>query len=153
MLAVFPEGTTSDGVDLLPFHANLIQAAISAARAGAAGRRCASSTPAPARDSLAPCYIGDDTLLGSLWRTLSGPPITAVVTLRCRAARGWPRPPHLGRRPANGRAGAALHLSLRRRPAARATRACIAGYDAAWSSRKRKSSGPNAASPVAVRPA
>jgi 1-acyl-sn-glycerol-3-phosphate acyltransferase len=32
ILAVFPEGTTSDGVGLLPFHANLIQAAISARR-------------------------------------------------------------------------------------------------------------------------
>src|SRR3569832_1870289 len=31
VLAVFPEGTTSDGRALLPFHANLIQAAISAA--------------------------------------------------------------------------------------------------------------------------
>jgi 1-acyl-sn-glycerol-3-phosphate acyltransferase len=35
-LAVFPEGTTSDGISLLPFHANLIQAAISAG-AGATG--------------------------------------------------------------------------------------------------------------------
>ncbi|MDF3823608.1 lysophospholipid acyltransferase family protein, partial [Leptospira sp. 96542] len=26
VLAVFPEGTTSDGQDLLPFHANLLQA-------------------------------------------------------------------------------------------------------------------------------
>ena len=30
VLAVFPEGTTGDGRTLLPFHANLIQAAISA---------------------------------------------------------------------------------------------------------------------------
>ena len=30
MLAIFPEGTTGDGSVLLPFHANLIQAAISA---------------------------------------------------------------------------------------------------------------------------
>ena len=30
-LAVFPEGTTSDGRDLLPFHANLLQAAIATA--------------------------------------------------------------------------------------------------------------------------
>ena len=30
VVAVFPEGTTSDGTALLPFHANLIQAAISA---------------------------------------------------------------------------------------------------------------------------
>jgi 1-acyl-sn-glycerol-3-phosphate acyltransferase len=30
ILAVFPEGTTSNGIDLLPFHANLIQSAVSA---------------------------------------------------------------------------------------------------------------------------
>ena len=28
VLAIIPEGTTSDGVSLLPFHANLLQAAI-----------------------------------------------------------------------------------------------------------------------------
>mgnify|MGYP001011222979 CR=1 FL=1 len=33
VLAVFPEGTTSDGVSLLPFHANLLQAAIATATA------------------------------------------------------------------------------------------------------------------------
>ena len=37
IVAVFPEGTTSDGRGLLPFHANLLQAAI------AAGRRCSRS--------------------------------------------------------------------------------------------------------------
>ena len=30
MLAVFPEGTTGDGITLKPFHANLTQAAIAA---------------------------------------------------------------------------------------------------------------------------
>jgi hypothetical protein len=30
VLAVFPEGTTSDGTGMLPFHANLLQAALSA---------------------------------------------------------------------------------------------------------------------------
>ena len=29
--------------------------------------------------SFAPCYIGDDTLIGSMWRTLKAPGITAVV--------------------------------------------------------------------------
>jgi 1-acyl-sn-glycerol-3-phosphate acyltransferase len=29
--------------------------------------------------TLAPCYIGDDTLVASVWRTLTAPPITAVV--------------------------------------------------------------------------
>ncbi len=78
VVAVFPEGTTSDGRTLLPFHANLIQAAIEAdapvqpmslqfvdARSGA--------------PTFAPCYIGDDTLLGSVWRTLCAEPITARV--------------------------------------------------------------------------
>jgi 1-acyl-sn-glycerol-3-phosphate acyltransferase len=30
--------------------------------------------------SLAPCYIDDDTLLQSLWRTLKAPPLCAVVS-------------------------------------------------------------------------
>jgi len=79
VVAVFPEGTTSDGLTLLPFHANLIQAAISA--------------PSPVmpvalqfidrrdgRMSTAPMYIGDQTLLESVWRTLTTPGLRAVVT-------------------------------------------------------------------------
>jgi 1-acyl-sn-glycerol-3-phosphate acyltransferase len=78
VLAVFPEGTTSDGVHLLPFHANLIQAAISAdAPVLPLALRFAESRSG--ETSLAPCYIGDDTLLGSIWRTLTAPGITAVV--------------------------------------------------------------------------
>ena len=76
---MFPEGTTSDGVALLPFHANLIQAAISA---GAPVQPVALELPGharPARPASTPCYIGDDTLVGSLWRTVSGSPVTAVV--------------------------------------------------------------------------
>lgn len=78
IVAVFPEGTTSDGVTLLPFHANLIQAAISA---DAPVQPVALSfIDARTGDlSLSPCYIGDDTLVGSIWRTLSGPPLAAVV--------------------------------------------------------------------------
>ncbi|MFO1245492.1 MAG: lysophospholipid acyltransferase family protein [Ramlibacter sp.] len=79
ILAVFPEGTTSDGVSLLPFHANLIQAAISA---GAPVQPVALSfiDVATGQPSLAPCYINDDTLFGSIWRTLTAPRIAAVVT-------------------------------------------------------------------------
>ena len=79
ILAVFPEGTTSDGISLLPFHANLIQAAISA---GAPVLPVALSfvDPSTGRPSVTASYIGDDTLVGSLWRTVAGPPITAVVT-------------------------------------------------------------------------
>jgi 1-acyl-sn-glycerol-3-phosphate acyltransferase len=35
---------------------------------------------ATAQFSLAPCYIDDDTLLGSIWRTLTAHPLCAVVT-------------------------------------------------------------------------
>lgn len=78
VVAVFPEGTTSDGLALLPFHGNLIQAAIST---GAPVQPVALSfldtqTRAP---SLAPCYVDDDTLVMSVWRTASAPPVTAVV--------------------------------------------------------------------------
>jgi 1-acyl-sn-glycerol-3-phosphate acyltransferase len=66
MVAVFPEGTTGPGRELLPFHANLLQAAI------------ATATPvqpvvlrfhqlgqpfSPAAE-----FVGETTLLQSLWR-------------------------------------------------------------------------------------
>ncbi len=78
VVAVFPEGTTSDGLELLPFHGNLVQAAISA---GAPAQPLALSflDTRTRAFSRTPCYIGDDTFVGSLWRTLSGPSVTAVV--------------------------------------------------------------------------
>lgn len=64
-VAVFPEGTTGVGAELLPFHANLLQAAI------------ATATPiqpvvlrfadAQHRFSPAVVYVGDTSLLQSLW--------------------------------------------------------------------------------------
>jgi len=94
IVAVFPEGTTSDGLTLLPFHGNLIQAAISA---DAPVQPVALSfiDARTGEPSLSPCYIGDDTLLGSIWRTLSGPPLAAVVhygepqTAQGRSRREW----------------------------------------------------------------
>ncbi len=77
-IAVFPEGTTGDGRTLLPFHANLFQAAISANAPvlpvalgfvdGASGQR-----------SDAPLFIGDTSLLASLWSTLRARGLQAVV--------------------------------------------------------------------------
>ena len=78
VLAVFPEGTTGDGRELLPFHANLLQAAISAkAPVQPIGFRFVDK--ATGETSYAPSYIGDETLLGSIWRTLVAPPLVAVV--------------------------------------------------------------------------
>ncbi len=79
VLAVFPEGTTSDGVKLLPFHANLLQAAI-AADAPVMPVALRFVDTATGERSAAPCYIGDDTLMGSVWRTLTAPGISVVIT-------------------------------------------------------------------------
>lgn len=79
LVAVFPEGTTGDGIGLLPFHANLLQAAISTdAPVVPVGLRFVDDLSG--ETSLAPCYVGDDTLLQSFWRTLRAPGITAVVS-------------------------------------------------------------------------
>lgn len=67
-LGVFPEGTTSDGRSLLPFHANLLQAAVTTdAPVLLLGLRY---SDARGRRHDAPVYVGDTSLLGSLWRTL-----------------------------------------------------------------------------------
>ena len=79
VLAVFPEGTTSDGRELLPFHANLIQSAI-AADAPVQPMSLKFIDARTGELTLAPCYIGDDTLVASVWRTLTAHPITAVVS-------------------------------------------------------------------------
>ncbi len=78
VVAVFPEGTTSDGLALLPFHANLIQSAI-AAEVPVQPMSLQFVDARTGELTLAPCYIGDDTLLGSVWRTLTASPIHAVV--------------------------------------------------------------------------
>lgn len=78
VLAVFPEGTTGDGREILPFHANLIQAAVVAnAPVQPVGLRFVDQSTGAT--SFAPSYIGDETLVGSIWRTLSAPAIEAVV--------------------------------------------------------------------------
>ena len=79
-IAVFPEGTTNDGLNVLPFHSNLIQAALDAScpvtpvgiqylDAGRGTR------------SMAPAYVNDDTLLSSVWRTLRQGPLVAEVAV------------------------------------------------------------------------
>lgn len=79
VLAVFPEGTTSDGVSLLPFHANLLQAAI-AVTAPVMPVAISYVDKATGTLSLAPCYVGDDTMVQSLWRTLTARPLRVVLT-------------------------------------------------------------------------
>ena len=78
-VAVFPEGTTGEGPEPLPFHANLLQAAI------------ATATPiqpavlrfADARHRFSPAvvYVGDTTLLQSLWRVATARGLVVHVDL------------------------------------------------------------------------
>jgi len=78
-VVVFPEGTTGEGPQLLPFHANLLQAAVSTA------------TPvqpvvlrfADAAQAYSPAvvYVGETTLLQSVWRVASARGLVAHVEL------------------------------------------------------------------------
>ena len=78
VLAVFPEGTTGDGRSVLPFHANLLQAAISAdAPVQAVALQFVHASDHSI--SLAPIYVGEDTLVQSVWRTLRARDLEAVV--------------------------------------------------------------------------
>jgi len=78
-VAVFPEGTTGAGPELLPFHANLLQAAIAtgtpvqpAALRYADGQRAYS----PAVE-----FLGETTLVQSLWRVASARGLCVHVQL------------------------------------------------------------------------
>jgi 1-acyl-sn-glycerol-3-phosphate acyltransferase len=100
ILAIFPEGTTSDGVSLLPFHANLFQSAISA-NVPVLPVALGFMDVASAQRSRAPCFIDNDTMLGSIWRTLCADPLCAVLTFgepqfaRGRDRRTWAAELHI----------------------------------------------------------
>jgi 1-acyl-sn-glycerol-3-phosphate acyltransferase len=87
LLAVFPEGTTGDGQRLLPFHANLLQAAI-AAQAPVLPVALRFQDALSGDRSDAPLFVGDTTLLASVWRTLAASGVQAVVRY------GTPQAPH-----------------------------------------------------------
>jgi 1-acyl-sn-glycerol-3-phosphate acyltransferase len=68
-VAAFPEGTTGDGHALLPFHANLLQAAIATATpVQPVALRYADAVHAV---SPAAQWLGDTTLAGSVWKLAS----------------------------------------------------------------------------------
>jgi 1-acyl-sn-glycerol-3-phosphate acyltransferase len=78
-VAVFPEGTTGPGREVLPFHANLLQAAISTGtRIQPVVLRFADRvhTVSPAAE-----FIGDTTLAQSLWRLACADALAVHLTL------------------------------------------------------------------------
>ncbi|WP_286998818.1 MULTISPECIES: lysophospholipid acyltransferase family protein [Comamonas] len=79
ILAVFPEGTVGTGRELLPFHGNMLQAAIDAD----VPVQPVALTFMDARTgqvSLVPCEAySDEPMLRSLWRTIGTAHLVAVV--------------------------------------------------------------------------
>ncbi len=76
-VAVFPEGTTSEGHGLLPFHANLLQAAIATeVPVQPVALRYADASHAV---SEAVMFVGDITLVSSLWRVACGEQVQVRV--------------------------------------------------------------------------
>jgi 1-acyl-sn-glycerol-3-phosphate acyltransferase len=78
VLAVFPEGTTGDGITLKPFHANLLQAAISV-NAPVQPIALRFVDAATGEICFAPRYIDDDSIFVSIWETLCVPRLRADV--------------------------------------------------------------------------
>jgi len=77
-IAVFPEGTTGEGPVLLPFHANLLQAAIST---GTPMQPVAlRHADAGAVFSAAPLYLGETSLVSSVWQVACADALVAHVT-------------------------------------------------------------------------
>lgn len=76
-VAVFPEGTTSEGHGLLPFHANLLQAAIATEVPvqPVALRYADANHPV----SEAVMFVGDTNLVQSLWRVACGEQVSVRV--------------------------------------------------------------------------
>lgn len=104
VVCVFPEGTTSDGLTLLPFHANLFQAAVSAQCP--VQPICLLYEDAQGRQSTAPAYIGEMSLSQSLDAVLNGGPFTAHVYV------GAPIEPMDDRRALSAKAREAVQAGL-----------------------------------------
>ena len=69
---------TADGRALLPFHGNLLQAAI-AADAPAQPVAVSFFDAASGAPSHAPCWPGNESLLRAVWRTLAAAPLLVRV--------------------------------------------------------------------------
>jgi len=77
IIGIFPEGTTSEGDVLLPFHAALFQPAVSAqALVQPVALRFYDRSGAPTKSAV---YAGEISLIASLWRIVSEISLTVEV--------------------------------------------------------------------------
>lgn len=82
VIAFFPEGTTSDGRQVLPFHASLFAMAVpdsESHRAGAAVLPVAIGYRHCGKPTTRAAYIGDQTLVGSMVAILSLPGLEVTI--------------------------------------------------------------------------
>ena len=94
LIGIFPEGTTTDGSRLLPFHANLVQPAIDL---GAPVQPVGVRFTQRGEFSRAAMFVGEMNLMHSMWRVVTAPnlavelywlpPIDPLPTSRHLAAR------------------------------------------------------------------
>jgi len=78
LVALFPEGTTTDGSELLPFHSNLIAPVM---EAGGQVWPVALRYTEDGRPSRAAAFVGDDTLARSIWNILTARRLTIEIAL------------------------------------------------------------------------
>jgi 1-acyl-sn-glycerol-3-phosphate acyltransferase len=76
-VVLFPEGTSSDGAQVLPFHSSLFEPAVlTAAPISAASIRYVFEDGRPERDL---CWFGDESFLPHIWRALGAAGFFAEV--------------------------------------------------------------------------
>jgi len=107
LIAVFPEGTTTDGSRLLSFHANLVQPALDIQ---APIRPVGVRFTQRGEFSRAAMYIDDMNVMQSLWRIVTTPYLT--VELHWLPPIDPPRGRHEAARSARAAIAQALQLSL-----------------------------------------
>jgi 1-acyl-sn-glycerol-3-phosphate acyltransferase len=106
LMCVFPEGTTSDGQALRPFHTNLFQAAVEAGTP--VQPLCLLYEDAQGRQTMAPAYIDDLSIKDALDAMLKAGPLTAHLHV------GAPIAPEGDRRELAARAEKAVGAALAR---------------------------------------
>jgi lyso-ornithine lipid O-acyltransferase len=79
-VVLFPEGTSSDGKDVLPFYSPLLEGARRAGRPLGWAALAYDTPGRPGSESETVCWWGDMTLVGHFWRVLQLSAIEADVT-------------------------------------------------------------------------
>jgi 1-acyl-sn-glycerol-3-phosphate acyltransferase len=82
VVAVFPEGTTTEGASVLPFKSSLLQPIVDAQ--GEMQPLALRYRTSDGTRSAAPSYVGDDSFMASFWRVCRMPALVVDVTALAR---------------------------------------------------------------------